>query len=70
MRSGEDDEAKIFTSVLERKMRLSQQISAPVASLRCVTSLAVSMPYCAPAEACMRSGEDDEAKNFEDLYVT
>ena len=29
MRSGEDDEAKNFTSVLERKMRLSQQISAP-----------------------------------------
>ena len=26
--------------------------------------------YCAPAEACRRSGEDDEAKNFEDLYVT
>ena len=24
--------------------------------------------YCAPAEACMRSGEDDEAKNFENLY--
>ena len=35
MRSGEDDEAKIFTSVLERKMRLSQQISVPV------------LPHCA-----------------------
>ena len=75
MRSGEDDEAKNFEDsyVTFREMRQSRYSSRPhlLREKEPVTATSenlLSRFYCSPAEACRRSGEDDEAKNFENLY--